>query len=185
MLELEEKVILVNENDEPIGTLEKIEAHKNGDLHRAVSVFIFNKKGEILLQKRAAAKYHGAGLWTNTCCTHPRPGESSLECAHRRLKEEMGFDTELEERFSFIYKAEVENGLIENEYDHVFLGIYEGEISMNPNEVEDCTFTALDTVSIEADQHPERFSIWFRIIIEKYKEHLSGMEHQLQKAVGV
>ena len=182
---VEEQVILVNEKDEPIGLSDKQKAHETGALHRAVSVFIFNKKGELLLQKRASSKYHGAGLWTNTCCTHPRNGETNIACAHRRLKEEMGFDTELEERFSFIYKSEVENGLVENEFDHVFFGVYDGDINLNEEEVEDCTFVSLGNVSKDADQHPERFSIWFRIILEKFKEHLSGMEHQLQKAVGV
>ncbi len=181
----EERVILVNDKDEQIGLVEKLEAHEKGLLHRAVSVFIFNRKGELLLQKRASTKYHGAGLWTNTCCTHPRDGESNLECAHRRLQEEMGIETQMEERFSFIYKSEVENGLIENEFDHVFFGIYDGETNLNAEEVEDCTFVSLGNVSKEADQHPERFSIWFRIILEKFKEHLSGMEHSLQKAVGV
>ena len=181
----QEKVILVNEQDEQIGLMEKLEAHEKGVLHRAVSVFIFNKKGELLLQKRASNKYHGAGLWTNTCCTHPRDGETNLACAHRRLKEEMGIETELKERFSFHYKGEVENGLIENEFDHVFFGIYDGEAKLNEEEAEDCTFVSLGNVSKDADQHPERFSIWFRIILEKFKEHLSGMEHQLQKAVGV
>ena len=180
-----EQVILVNEKDEQIGLSEKLTAHQNGALHRAVSVFIFNKTGELLLQKRASTKYHGAGLWTNTCCTHPRDGESNEECAHRRLKEEMGFDTELNKRFSFMYKGEVENGLVENEFDHVFFGVYNGKIKTNPEEVEDCNFVSLGNVSKDADQHPERFSIWFRIILEKFKEHLSGMEHQLQKAVGV
>ena len=180
-----EQVILVNEMDEQLGLMEKLEAHRKGALHRAVSVFIFNRKGELLLQKRASTKYHGAGLWTNTCCTHPRDGETNLECAHRRLKEEMGFDTQLEERFSFIYNSEVENGLIENEFDHVFFGIHDGDFKLNKEEVEDCTFASLGNVSKDADQHPERFSIWFRIILEKFKEHLSGMEHSLQKAVGV
>ena len=105
----EEQVILVNNKDEPIGLSEKLEAHQSGALHRAVSVFVFNTKGELLIQKRASTKYHGAGLWTNTCCTHPRDGETNLECAHRRLQEEMGFNTNLEEQFSFIYKSEVEN----------------------------------------------------------------------------
>jgi len=181
----EEQVILVNELDEQIGLCGKVVAHETGALHRAVSVFIFNTKGKLLLQKRASSKYHGSGLWTNTCCTHPREGETNLECANRRLKEEMGFDTALEERFSFIYKNEVENGLIENEFDHVFFGVYDGEVKPNPQEVEDCTFVSLGNVSKDANQHPERFSIWFRIILEKFKEHLSGMEHQLQKAVGV
>ncbi len=165
--------------------MEKLKAHQIGALHRAISVFIFNNKGELLLQKRASSKYHGASLWTNTCCTHPREGETNLECANRRLKEEMGFETKLEEKFSFIYKSDVENGLVENELDHVFFGVYDGEIKLNSEEVEDCKFVALGNVSKDADQHPERFSIWFRIILEKFKEHLSGMEHQLQKAVGV
>jgi len=181
----QERVILVNEQDEQIGLMEKLKAHQTGALHRAVSVFIFNKTGELLLQKRASIKYHGANLWTNTCCTHPRDEETNEACAHRRLREEMGFDTELEERFSFLYKSEVENGLIENELDHVFFGVYDGKIKLNPEEVEDCIFVPLGNVSKDADQHPERFSIWFRIILEKFKEHLSGMEHQLQKAVGV
>lgn len=180
----QEKVILVNEQDERIGLMEKLEAHRKGVLHRAVSVFVFNKKGELLLQKRASTKYHGAGLWTNTCCTHPRDGESNLQCAKRRLKEEMGIETELEERFSFAYKGEVENGLIENEFDHVFFGVYEDKIDLNPNEVEDCTFVPLVKVFTDAENQPERYSIWFRIIIDKFRDHLTGMEHRL-RSVGV
>ena len=179
-----EQVILVNEQDEQIGLSEKLEAHKSGQLHRAVSVFVFNKKGELLLQKRASTKYHGAGLWTNTCCTHPRDGETSEACAVRRLKEEMGIDAEVEKQFSFVYKAEVENGLIENEYDHVFFGVYEGKIELNPDEAEDCTFAPLDKVFTDAANHPEKYSIWFRIIIDKFRDHLTGMEHRL-KSVGV
>lgn len=179
-----ENVILVNEQDEQIGLMEKLEAHEKGALHRAVSVFIFNKKGELLLQKRAATKYHGAGLWTNTCCTHPRDGETNLECASRRLKEEMGIGTKLEEQFSFVYKGEVENGLIENEFDHVFFGVHEGKIELNPNEAEDCTFASLDKVFTDAANRPERYSIWFRIIIDKFRDHLTGMEHRL-RSVGV
>lgn len=179
------KVILVNQQDEQIGLMEKLRAHESAVLHRAVSVFIFNKKGELLIQKRASDKYHGAGLWTNTCCTHPCDGESNVECAHRRLREEMGFEAQLDERFSFTYKSNVENGLIEHEFDHVFFGVYDGEIKPDPKEVEDYTFVSLGNVSKDADQHPEQYSIWFRIILEKFKEHLSGMEHQLQKAVGV
>lgn len=180
----QEKVILVNEQDEPIGLSEKLQAHKDGVLHRAVSVFLFNKKGELLLQKRASTKYHGAGLWTNTCCTHPREGETSEACAVRRLKEEMGIDGEVKEQFSFIYKADVENGLIENEYDHVFFGIYDGKVDPNPNEAEDCTFASLDKVFTDAANNPEKYSIWFRIIIDKFRNHLTGMEHRL-RSVGV
>lgn len=179
-----EHVILVNDRDEQIGLAEKLDAHRSGALHRAVSVFVFNGKGELLLQKRASNKYHGAGLWTNTCCTHPRNGETSDACAVRRLKEEMGIDADVKEHFSFIYKAEVENGLIENEFDHVFFGVYEGQIEMNPNEVEDCTFVPLDKVFTDAEQHPEKYSIWFRIIIDKFRDHLTGMEHRL-RSMGV
>ena len=179
-----ESVILVNEQDEQIGLSEKLEAHQKGQLHRAVSVFVFNKKGELLLQKRASSKYHGAGLWTNTCCTHPTEGESSETCAVRRLKEEMGIEAEVEEQFSFIYKAEVENGLIENEYDHVFFAVYEGKINLNPNEAEDCKFVSLAKVFKDAEQNPDNYSIWFRIIIDKFRDHLTGMEHRL-KSMGV
>lgn len=179
-----ENVILVNENDEQIGLSEKLAAHQKGALHRAVSVFVFNKKGELLLQRRALTKYHGAGLWTNTCCTHPRDGEISEACAVRRLKEEMGIDAQVEKQFSFVYKAEVENGLIENEFDHVFFGVYEGDISLNPDEAEDCKFVSLDKVFKDAEENPERYSIWFRIIIDKFRNHLTGMEHRL-KSVGV
>lgn len=175
---MEEQVILVNEKDEPIGLSEKQKAHESGALHRAISVFIFNKKGELLIQKRALSKYHGAGLLTNTCCTHPRDGETNLECAHRRLKEEMGFETGLEERFSFIYKSEVENGLIENEFDHVFFGVYEGEKNINKDEAEDCIFVSLDKVIADAENQPEKYSIWFRIIIGKFRGHLTGMEQR-------
>jgi isopentenyl-diphosphate delta-isomerase len=179
-----EKVILVNEKDEQIGLAEKLQAHESGQLHRAVSVFVFNKKGELLIQKRASNKYHGAGLWTNTCCTHPRDGETSEACAVRRLKEEMGIDAKVKEQFSFVYKAEVENGLIENEYDHVFFGVYDGEIMLNPDEAEDCTFVSLDKVFTDAANNPEKYSIWFRIIIDKFRDHLTGMEHRLL-SVGV
>ena len=136
----EQQVILVNERDEPIGVIGKMEAHKQGVLHRAFSVFIFNSKGEILLQQRAFNKYHSAGLWTNACCSHPQPGEDSLSAALRRLNEEMGFQTSLEKVFDFIYKVSFDNGLIENEFDHVFIGEYEGLIFSNKQEVNDYCF---------------------------------------------
>ena len=180
-----ERVILVNEQDEPIGSSEKMEAHENGSLHRAVSVFVFNSDGELLLQKRASEKYHGGGLWTNSCCTHPREGETSEACAIRRLQEELGFEAEVEEKFSFIYKAEVENGLVENEYDHVFVGMYDGKVNPNPEEVEDYTFVELDKVVKDAELHPEKYTIWFRIIIDKFRDHLTGMDHRLKRSVGV
>lgn len=180
----QEKVILVNKKDEQIGLSGKLEAHQTGALHRAISVFVFNSSGEMLLQKRAADKYHGAGLWSNACCTHPRDGETSENCAIRRLFEELGIDASVEKQFSFIYKAEVENGLIENEYDHVYFAIYNGEIKPDTTEVEDYTFVTLDKVFKDAEQQPEKYSIWFRLIIQKFRDHLTGMEHRL-KSVGV
>ena len=174
---------MVSKQDDELGLMEKLQAHETGVLHRAVSVFIFNKKGELLLQKRALSKYHGAKLWTNTCCTHPREAETNENCAHRRLKEEMGFDCDLEERFSFIYKAEVENGLIEHEFDHVFFGIYDGKINPNPAEVEDTTFTTVQAVVKDTENHPEKYTAWFRIILKKHINHLIGMEHR--STVGV
>ncbi len=180
-----QQVILVNEQDDSIGLMEKLEAHRKGALHRAVSVFVFNSRGELLMQKRASGKYHGGGLWTNTCCTHPSDGESSLECANRRLKEEMGIETQLVEQFSFIYRSEVENGLIEHEFDHVFFGIYDGTVALNPKEAEDHTFAPLVKVFTDAENQPERYSIWFRIIIDKFRDHLTGMEHRPQRTVGV
>ena len=130
-------VILVNEQDRQTGTMEKMEVHQKAILHRAFSVFIFNDKGEMLLQKRAVKKYHSGGLWTNTCCSHPQPGEDTLEAAGKRLQEEMGFNTTLNKAFTFIYKAELDNGLTEHEFDHVFIGNFNGEVQPDPEEVED------------------------------------------------
>ncbi len=126
------EVILVNEADEPIGTMEKMEAHVKGLLHRAFSIFIFNSRGEMLLQQRAGGKYHNGGLWTNTCCSHPIPGEKVLSAAKRRLSEEMGFVTELSPAFNFTYKATFDNGLTEYEYDHVLTGVYDGDVNLMP-----------------------------------------------------
>jgi isopentenyl-diphosphate delta-isomerase len=126
------ELILVNEKDEEIGFMEKMEVHRRGLLHRAFSVFIFDKNGNMLLQQRAACKYHGAHLWTNACCSHPFPGESVEAGAARRLKEELGFQTGIEKIFDFVYRSEVENNLVEHEFDHVFSGVYEGEMKLNP-----------------------------------------------------
>ena len=175
---------MVNEQDEAIGLSEKLEAPRSGDLHRAISVFVFNTKGELLLQKRAAGKYHGGGLWSNTCCSHPRPDESSIDCAHRRLKEEMGFDCPLEERFSLIYRADVGNGLTEHEYDHVFFGVHDGNIRPDPSEVEDHTFVATDKLIRDAENHPDRHTVWFRIIMEKFRDRLTVMDQRL-RSLGV
>lgn len=168
----EEKVILVNTNDEPIGLMEKIEAHEKGLLHRAFSVFIYNDKNEIMLQKRAAHKYHTPGLWTNTCCSHPRDGESVVEAGQRRLQEEMGFVTEIKPVTSFIYKAPFDNGLTEHEFDHVLVGYYNDEPVINPDEVDDWKWMSADEIRDEISKHPEKFTAWFKIIFEKYYQHL-------------
>ena len=135
---MEEQVILVNEHDTPIGLMGKLEAHQKALLHRAFSVFILNDKGEIMLQQRAASKYHSPNLWTNTCCSHPRQGETTIEAGKRRLQEEMGFVTELTDILSFIYKAPFDNGLTEHELDHILIGYYNAPPTINPEEVADC-----------------------------------------------
>ncbi len=167
----DEFVILVDENDFPSGKMEKIEAHRKGLLHRAFSVFIFNDRGELMLQQRALSKYHSPGLWTNTCCSHPRVGEDTSEAAHRRMKEEMGFDCRMEEKFSFVYQAEVGNGLIEHEFDHVFIGKYNNPPVINPDEAESWKFMKLDDIKKEMHENPENYTVWFRIAfaeVEKY-----------------
>lgn len=154
-------IILVNEQDEAIGTMEKMEAHHKGLLHRAFSVFVINDAGEILLQRRALEKYHSAGLWTNACCSHPFPGETIAAAAHRRLQEEMGFDCELEEIFTFTYRAEFDNGLTEHEFDHVLLGTYNGNIYPNPSEVCDYHYLSSGKIQELMEKEPTEFTIWF------------------------
>jgi len=167
-----EHVILVNENDEVQGEMEKQEAHLKGVLHRAFSIFIFNNKKELLIQQRAKIKYHSALKWTNTCCSHPRVGESYLEGAHRRLKEELGFDCELQKKFDFIYKAEVGDGMIEHEYDYVFTGQYEGEIHINPLEIESVKWINLIDLKKDIKLHPDNYTEWFKIIFENYEKYI-------------
>lgn len=162
-----EQVILVNTNDEPQGLMEKMEAHRKGLLHRAFSVFIFNNRGELLLQKRASNKYHSAGLWTNTCCSHPREQETVIAAAERRLQEEMGFTTPLHKIFDFIYQAPLENGLTEHEFDHVLVGYYNDSIHPNHHEVEAYRFVAMDVLEEELQQQPEQFTVWFQIAFTK------------------
>jgi isopentenyl-diphosphate Delta-isomerase len=166
-------VILVDENDVETGTMEKMEVHKKALLHRACSVFIFNDKGEMLLQKRADKKYHSAGLWTNACCSHPKPGEDITEAAVKRLQEEMGFVTSLSKAFTFIYKAPFENGLTEYEYDHVFTGIYNGGIQPNSDEVGDYCFQSVDEISNSLELHPHHFTAWFKIAFPKLMEYIA------------
>jgi isopentenyl-diphosphate delta-isomerase len=154
-------VILVNEQDEAIGTMEKMEAHEKGLLHRAFSVFIVNNAGEILLQRRALEKYHSAGLWTNACCSHPYPGEDTAAAAHRRLKEEMGFNCDLQEIFSFTYRTGFDNGLTEHEFDHVLLGTYNGSIVPEPSEVCDYRYLSPGEILELMEKEPAAFTIWF------------------------
>ena len=167
-----ERVVLVDENDNELGVMEKMEAHQKGLLHRAFSVFVFNQKGEMLLQQRAIRKYHSGGLWTNACCSHPRKGESALDAAHRRLKEEMGFETPLTKAFNFTYKADFINGLTEHEFDHVFVGYYDGKIEPNFEEVESYAYRSLDRLDHGIKEYPEFFTEWFLIAYPKLKEWL-------------
>jgi len=165
-----DNVILVDTNDTPVGQMEKLEAHLKGELHRALSVLVFNSKGEILLQQRAFSKYHTPGLWSNTCCSHPRPGEEGIEAATRRLEEEMGFTVPLKKLFDFIYKAHFDNGLIEHEFDHVFYGVFDGEPVINPDEAN--AYKWVDPLSLLKDMRssPESYTVWFRIIMEQTEE---------------
>jgi isopentenyl-diphosphate delta-isomerase len=169
-----EEVILVNGRDEQTGTMEKMEAHLKGALHRAFSIFIFNSKGEMLLQQRAVTKYHNGELWTNACCSHPAPGETILVAANRRLQEEMGFTTSLEKAFDFTYNASFENGLTEHEFDHVFTGTYDGEIKANNAEVKDYCFKTMDEIESSLKSHPQKFTVWFKIAFPKIKAFASA-----------
>ena len=162
----EQMVILVDDHDKEIGLEEKMRAHQNGGkLHRAISVFVFNREGQTMLQQRADTKYHSRGLWTNTCCSHPFKGESVIDSAHRRLEQEMGFDCEMEEVFSFIYKTEVGNGLTEWEFDHVLLGMYAGEPAPNPEEAKDWKWVTMEFLKDDISKNPDAYTGWFRILL--------------------
>ena len=163
----EEQIILVDENDNEVGLMGKMDAHLQGRLHRAISVFIFNSKGELLLHQRADGKYHSGGLWTNTCCSHPRPGESALEAAHRRLKEEMGMQCHLQPAFRFLYKAVLDNHLTEHELDHVFVGTCDTAPVPDPTEVKDWKYMNEEQVSKELTVSPEKYTAWFKMIYPK------------------
>jgi isopentenyl-diphosphate delta-isomerase len=164
---VKEYVILVDENDKSVGTAEKMDVHKNPKLHRAFSIFIVNSKGELLIQQRALNKYHCPGMWANTCCSHPRPGESLERAAHRRLQEEMGFDTKMVKAFSFIYKAEFDNGLTEEEFDHVFIGKWDGIPKINLSEVADYKWVSEEALKEDIKKNPEIYTKWFKIALEK------------------
>lgn len=161
-------VILVNESDQETGVMEKLEAHQKGLLHRAFSVLVMNNRGEILLQRRAFKKYHSAGLWTNTCCSHPKPGETTLEAASRRLKEEMGFVCELTINQHIIYKVEFPNGLIEHELDYIITGKYNLDPAINPEEVAEWKWISPEQLRLEIENNPQDFTHWFKLILDKY-----------------
>lgn len=169
-----EKVVLVDTQDNPIGEMEKMEAHEKALLHRAFSVFIFNDNNELMLQQRGFSKYHSPGLWTNTCCSHPRMNENMEEAGRRRLIEEMGFDTEIIKIFDFIYKAQMNDGLTEHELDHVLFGRFNGEPVINPEEV--AMWKWADMVEIEKDiaQKPEKYTVWFKIAFDRVNTFLKS-----------
>ncbi len=168
----EEEVILVNEKNEQIGTMPKMEAHEKALLHRAFSVFVLNEKGETMLQQRAGHKYHSPLLWTNTCCSHQRVGETNIQAGKRRLQEEMGFSVDLKELFSFIYKAPFDNGLTEHELDHVMVGYYNEAPEINPDEVASWKWMTPKAVKEDIGNNPHIYTAWFKIIFEKFYQHL-------------
>jgi len=159
-------VICVDEKDREVGIAEKMEAHKKGLLHRVVSVIIFNSKGEMLLQQRSEGKYHSADLWTNTCCSHPAPGETALDAAHRRLKEELGLQSDLKFLFAFHYRSPFENGLTENEIDHVFMGITDQLPELNIEEAKNHKYISIGELKIDLERNPANYTVWFRILVE-------------------
>jgi isopentenyl-diphosphate delta-isomerase len=168
-----EQVVLVNEQDEQTGTMEKLEAHLQPTLHRAFSVFLFNSRHEMLLQQRAFTKYHSGGLWTNACCSHPRPGEATLDAAKRRMKEELGIEAGIEFAFHFTYQASFDNGLYEYEFDHVFTGIFNGEPMPHPSEVEAYCYKSITAIRQELQEQPFLYTEWFKIALPKLEEYLS------------
>lgn len=173
---MNEQVVLVNERDKEMGFMPKMLAHMQGALHRAFSVFIFNSKGEMLLQRRAIDKYHSGGLWTNACCSHPRPAEKIFDAANRRLQEEMGMKCELEVRFSFVYKAYLGQGLTEHEFDHVLTGYTDEIPKPDAEEVAEWKYISMKELEADMEQHPEQYTQWFRICMKEHKEELLSKE---------
>ncbi|WP_417602303.1 isopentenyl-diphosphate Delta-isomerase [Owenweeksia hongkongensis] len=168
-----ENVILVDENDNEIGLMEKMEAHRKGLLHRAFSVFVLNSKGELMIHQRALHKYHSGGLWTNTCCSHPRKGEEVEAAAHRRLMEEMGFDCPIEKKLDFVYKSVLDQGLTEHEFDHLFVGHYDDEPNINPDEVADWKWMSIADVRKDIEENPAQYTEWFKIIFDRFTEEVA------------
>ena len=173
-----EMLILVDKEDNQIGTGEKMEVHRAGTLHRCFSIFIFNSQGNVLMQKRALTKYHSGGLWTNTCCSHPRVGENLDNSTHRRLVEEMGFDCDMKEVFTFIYRAELDQGLTEHEYDHVYVGTYDGVVAPNPEEADGYEWEKIETIKEDMEKNPARYTVWsiiaFKELLQNHPEAIPG-----------
>lgn len=172
---IDDLVILVNKNDKKIGLMPKMEAHKKGVLHRAFSVFIFNNKNELMIQKRNINKYHSPGLWTNTCCSHQKDGESNISAGKRRLLEEMGFCVELNEIGSFIYNVGVDNGLIEHELDYILVGKYNGNVKINFDEVDNWKWMSLDNIKDDIRTRSKNYTEWFKIIMDNYYTQLKKL----------
>jgi isopentenyl-diphosphate delta-isomerase len=164
---MREEVILVDDKDRQVGAGEKLDTHRKGILHRGFSIFIFNSKGEMMLQKRAMMKYHGAGLWSNACCGHPRPGEDLMSAMKRRLREEMGFECKLERMFDFIYKVQLDKGMMEHEFLHVYKGIFDGVPKVNPDEADDWKWVSMDDLRKDMGENPDSYSAWFKLSMEK------------------
>jgi isopentenyl-diphosphate Delta-isomerase len=176
------EVILVNEQDEEIGSMEKMEAHEKAVLHRAFSVFLFDAEGKMLLQKRAASKYHSPSLWTNACCSHPMPGEATQQAALRRLKEELGFTTSIQKAFHFTYQASFDNGLTEHEFDHVYVGQYEGAMDLNTEEVSEICYKSMDAIKAEIASHSHHYTEWFKIAFPLLEDWLAHQKETHAKA---
>ncbi|MBF4695565.1 isopentenyl-diphosphate Delta-isomerase [Fusibacter ferrireducens] len=167
-----EMIIKVDENDNVLGAIEKMEAHYKGVLHRAFSILVFNSNKQLLLQRRSLSKYHTPGLWTNTCCSHPRFGERTEDAVNRRLQEEMGFQCELSERFDFIYKTMFETDLHEYEFDHVFIGYYDGDVAINLDEVAEYKWLDLDAIKLDIEKSPEQYTFWFKHLLALFEDQI-------------
>lgn len=173
----EQMLVLVDEKNQPLGVMEKMEVHQKALLHRAFSVFIFNSKGEMLLQRRAIKKYHSGGLWTNACCSHPYLDETPVQAAQRRMQEELGFVTDLEPAFDFIYKAQLDNDLTEHEYDHVLIGVFDGKIEPNEDEVGDYRYLAMDELKASVAERPLLYTEWFKIALPLLETHFNEKKY--------
>lgn len=168
---MSDDIILVDEHDNQVGTGEKLAVHRAGKLHRCFSIFVFNSRGQLLLQKRARGKYHSGGLWTNTTCSHPRSGEGNVAGAERRLQQEMGIDCRLKEKFTFIYRAALDNGITEHEFDHVFFGTFDGDPAPDPEEAESWKWVDLRWLEQDIETHPENYTVWLKACFDQVLEH--------------